>query len=74
MSYVSNARISSLAKYSMVFGKQPKDKLFVEKGVNWNDLPFGKSAGYVLPSNSIAKVGLSETNYINQYVYLDKDV
>ncbi len=45
MSYVSNARISSLAKYSMVFGKQLKDKLFVEEGVNWNDLPIWQKRG-----------------------------
>ncbi|MBD0383268.1 tRNA(His) guanylyltransferase Thg1 family protein [Paenibacillus sedimenti] len=69
-------------------GKQLQDKLFVEKGFNWNDLPVWQKRGVCITKQSYLK-GDAQRNkwdvdmdtpifsqnreYINQYVYLNRN-
>ncbi|MDY8021941.1 hypothetical protein UYY96_04995 [Paenibacillus polymyxa] len=70
-------------------GSQLQDKLFVEKGLNWNDLPVWQKRGICITKQQYNKgeavrskwdvdhetpVFSQNREYINQYVYLDKDV
>ncbi|MFE5318602.1 tRNA(His) guanylyltransferase Thg1 family protein [Paenibacillus sp. NPDC056579] len=69
-------------------GKQLQDKLFTEKGVNWNDLPVWQKRGVCITKQYYLKgtvqrsrwdadpdtpIFTQDRNYINQHVYLDKD-
>lgn len=69
-------------------GKQLQDKLFTEKGVNWNDLPVWQKRGVCITKQYYSKgtvqrsrwdvdpdtpIFTQDRNYINQHVYLDKD-
>lgn len=69
-------------------GKQLQDKLFVEKGINWNDLPVWQKRGVCITNQIYFKgearrrkwdvdcdtpIFSQNRDYINQYVYLDKD-
>lgn len=69
-------------------GKQLQDKLFTEKGVNWNDLPVWQKRGVCITKQLYLKSGAERSKwevdedtpifsqnreYINQYVYLEKD-
>ncbi|MGP0578913.1 tRNA(His) guanylyltransferase Thg1 family protein [Paenibacillus peoriae] len=70
-------------------GNQLQDKLFVEKGLNWNDLPVWQKRGICITKQQYNKgeavrskwdvdhetpIFSQNRDYINQYVYLDKDV
>ncbi len=70
-------------------GNQLQDKLFVEKGINWNDLPVWQKRGICITKQQYNKgeavrskwdvdhetpIFSQNRDYINQYVYLDKDV
>ncbi|EHS57081.1 tRNA(His) guanylyltransferase Thg1 family protein [Paenibacillus kribbensis] len=70
-------------------GNQLQDKLFTEKGLNWNDLPVWQKRGICITKQQYHKgetirskwdvdhetpVFSQNRDYINQYVYLDKDV
>lgn len=69
-------------------GKQMQDKLFVEKGINWNDLPVWQKRGVCIIKQYYKKENAARSkwdvdldtpiftqnrDYINQYVFLDKD-
>ncbi|TVY08633.1 tRNA(His) guanylyltransferase Thg1 family protein [Paenibacillus cremeus] len=69
-------------------GKQLQDKLFLDKGINWNDLPVWQKRGVCITKQSYFKgdaqryqwkVDLDipmfsqNRDYINQFVYLDRD-
>jgi len=69
-------------------GKQLQDKLFVEKGLNWNDLPVWQKRGVCVVKRSFLKgeavrrkwevdhetpIFSQDRTYMNQYVYLDKE-
>nr|WP_204343450.1 tRNA(His) guanylyltransferase Thg1 family protein [Paenibacillus elgii] len=68
-------------------GKQLQDKLFLEKGINWNDLPVWQKRGVCITKQSYYKgealrskwevddetpIFSQHREYVNQYVYLDK--
>jgi tRNA(His) 5'-end guanylyltransferase len=70
-------------------GNQLQDKLFVEKGINWNELPVWQKRGICITKQQYNKgeavrskwdvdhetpIFSQNRDYINQYVYLDKDV
>ncbi|RAU94341.1 tRNA(His) guanylyltransferase Thg1 family protein [Paenibacillus sp. YN15] len=69
-------------------GKQLQDKLFVEKEMNWNDLPVWQKRGVCITRQPYLKgetvrskwevdhetpVFSQDRSYINQYVYLEKE-
>ncbi|UKS28420.1 tRNA(His) guanylyltransferase Thg1 family protein [Paenibacillus sp. HWE-109] len=69
-------------------GKQLQDKLFLEKDINWNDLPAWQKRGVCITKQQYYKgnairskwdvdhetpIFSQNRNYINQYVYRDKD-
>lgn len=69
-------------------GKKLQDKLFLEKGVNWNDLPIWQKRGACITKQYYKKgealrskwdvdfntpIFSQNREYINQYVYLSKD-
>ncbi|BBH18927.1 guanylyltransferase [Paenibacillus baekrokdamisoli] len=69
-------------------GKQLQDKLLLEKGINWNDLPVWQRRGVCITKQNYLKgetqrskwdvdhetpIFSQNRDYINQYVYLDKD-
>lgn len=69
-------------------GKQMQDKLFVEKGINWNDLPVWQKRGVCITKQTYkygetdrtkwvvdhdTPIFSQDRNYIEQYVYLDKE-
>lgn len=43
-------------------GNQLQDKLFVEKGINWNELPVWQKREFALPNNSTTKAKPSEAS------------
>jgi tRNA(His) guanylyltransferase len=68
-------------------GKQLQDKLFIEKGINWNDLPVWQKRGVCITKQQYYKGETLRTkwdvdhetpifsqnrDYINQFVFLDK--
>lgn len=68
-------------------GKQLQDKLFLEKGINWNDLPVWQKRGVCITKQPYYKgealrskwdvdhetpIFSQHREYVNQYVYLDK--
>ncbi|MEK4025364.1 tRNA(His) guanylyltransferase Thg1 family protein [Sporosarcina sp. FSL W7-1283] len=68
-------------------GGQMQDKLMLEKGINWNDLPVWQKRGVCITKQYYEKNGAKRSkwevdhntpifsqdrDYINQYVYLDK--
>ena len=69
-------------------GKKLQDKLFLEKGINWNDLPVWQKRGACITKQNYKKgevirskwdvdlntpIFSQNREYINQYVYLSKD-
>ncbi|WP_145409987.1 tRNA(His) guanylyltransferase Thg1 family protein [Paenibacillus xylanexedens] len=69
-------------------GKSLQDKLFLEKGINWNDLPIWQKRGACITKQFYKKgeamrskwdvdfetpIFSQDREYINQYVYLQKD-
>lgn len=69
-------------------GKQLQDKLFAEKGVNWNDLPVWQKRGVCITKQTYLKgqterskwevdldtpIFSQNRDYIDQYVYLDRN-
>lgn len=69
-------------------GKKLQDKLFLEKGINWNDLPVWQKRGACITKQDYKKGNVIRSKwdvdlntpifsqnreYINQYVYLSKD-
>ncbi|WP_068619401.1 tRNA(His) guanylyltransferase Thg1 family protein [Paenibacillus tuaregi] len=69
-------------------GKKLQDKLFIERGVNWNDLPVWQKRGVCITKQDYKKqeatrsrwevdfdtpIFSQDREYINQYVYLSKD-
>lgn len=69
-------------------GKQLQDKLFVEKGINWNDLPIWQKRGVCITKQDYNKGGAirrkwevdldtpifsQQRDYIDQHVYITKD-
>lgn len=69
-------------------GKQLQDKLFLERNMNWNDLEVWKKRGMCILKQSYLKgetvrskwdvddntpIFSQQREYINQFVYLDKD-
>lgn len=69
-------------------GKQLQDKLFLEKGINWNDLPVWQKRGVCITKQVYYKgearrskwdvdhdtpIFSQNRDYINQHVYLEKD-
>ena len=67
-------------------GSQMQDKLFLEKGISWNDLPVWKKRGVCIKRMPYTKNGVQrnkvdvdynipifsqETNYVNQNVFLN---
>jgi tRNA(His) guanylyltransferase len=69
-------------------GKQMQEKLYVEKGINWNDLPVWQKRGVCISKQYYKKgeairskwdvdlvtpIFSQNREYINQYVYLNKD-
>ncbi|WP_028551084.1 tRNA(His) guanylyltransferase Thg1 family protein [Paenibacillus sp. UNC451MF] len=69
-------------------GKQLQDKLFLERGINWNDLPVWQKRGVCITKQHYFKgevqrrkwdvdydtpIFSQNRDYINQYVYLDRD-
>ncbi|MCP1311985.1 tRNA(His) guanylyltransferase Thg1 family protein [Paenibacillus tyrfis] len=68
-------------------GKQLQDKLFLEKGINWNDLPVWQKRGVCITKQQYYKgealrskwdvdyetpIFSQHREYVNQYVYLDE--
>ncbi|TXK83437.1 tRNA(His) guanylyltransferase Thg1 family protein [Paenibacillus sp. N3.4] len=68
-------------------GKQLQDKLFLEKGINWNDLPVWQKRGVCITKQQYFKGETQRTkwdvdhetpifsqnrDYINEFVFLDK--
>ncbi|WP_248925060.1 tRNA(His) guanylyltransferase Thg1 family protein [Paenibacillus hamazuiensis] len=68
--------------------KKLQDKLFLEKGINWNNLPVWQKRGVCITKQNYQKgeatrskwdvdhetpIFSKDRHYINQYVYLDKD-
>jgi tRNA(His) guanylyltransferase len=69
-------------------GKQLQDKLFFERGINWNDLPIWQKRGVCITKQQFFKgeaqrskwdvdfntpIFSQNREYINHYVYLDRD-
>lgn len=69
-------------------GSQKQEKLFQERGINWNDLPTWQKRGACIVKEKYEKNGVMRTrwvvdkdipifsqnkNYIEQYVYLEKE-
>lgn len=69
-------------------GKQLQDKLFLERGMNWNDLPVWQKRGACITKQSYLKgetqrsrwdvdmdtpIFSQNRDYIDQYVYLDRN-
>lgn len=69
-------------------GKKLQDKLFLEKGINWNDLPVWQKRGVCITKQHFMKgeatrskwdvdfetpIFSQNREYINQYVYLPED-
>lgn len=69
-------------------GKELQDKLFLEKGINWNDLPVWQKRGACITKQTYTKGATQRSkwdvdletpifsqnrDYINQYVYLDRN-
>lgn len=87
ISMMSQAHFSQMELQGLD-GKQLQDKLFMEKGVNWNDLPVWQKRGVCITKQYYSKgtaqrsrwdvdpdtpIFSQDRNYINQHVYLDKD-
>ncbi|UJF35806.1 tRNA(His) guanylyltransferase Thg1 family protein [Paenibacillus hexagrammi] len=88
ISMVAQANFSH-AELQGLNGKQLQDKLFVERGINWNDLPVWQKRGICITKQTFMKgtavrhkwetdhetpVFTQHRDYIEQYVYGNKEV